>query len=85
MFVFFAVIAAGLGTSLGIAAGKLVNKALGQTSTLGGLLPSDPFPSENGHLPWVRIIFFCVLAGIGFVIVKKVARLFGVKVFSRQY
>lgn len=92
MLVFFAVIAAGLGISLGIAAGKMVEKGLGETSTLFGLLPTpqptpgliDPFPAESstGKLPILKIIIFVVLASIGIIVVKWVGKKLHIKLLS---
>lgn len=92
MFVFFAVVAAALGISAGIAGAKLVEKGLGETTTLFGLLPApvsskgsiDPFPAEasTGKLPMIKIAIFITIAAICIILVKWVGKKLHIKLLS---
>lgn len=92
MFVFFAIAAAALGLTTGIAAAKLLEKGLGETTTLFGLLPApvpskgtlDPFPAEQstGKLPMLKIVLFVVIASIGIIVVKWVGKKLHIKLLS---
>jgi hypothetical protein len=91
MFIFFAVVAAALGITAGLTAGKLINKAGSEVATIGGLLPAgtlDPIPSQTDPatgkttFPFLKVITIAVLGAIGIMVVKWVGKKLHIKLLK---
>jgi hypothetical protein len=88
MFVFFAIVAAALGVTAGITAGKLVNKAGEEISTIGGLLPAGsldvaPNNPDTNKPDYLKIIIISVLGAIGILIVRFIGKKLHIKLFNK--